>query len=163
MTLEDGTYRFVSAASRATVVADAPGHKFRATGDGLEGTARVEGGRVVEAEASFPLWHLDAGDMLSNREMKKFLELSRRPSVRGKLAEPVAVDGPRGKGRVEVELQGRATKPIDVTFEISGSNVTIHLDASFSAFGHTPPKLLFIKVKDALALTLDCRIERTDA
>lgn len=163
MTLEDGTYRFVPGASRATVVADAPGHKFRATGDGLEGTARIEGGRVVEADASFPLWHLDAGDMLSNREMKKFLDLDRRPSVRGRLAGPVDVGGVRGKGRVEVELQGRPTKPIDVTFEVSGSNVTIHLDASFSAFGHKPPKLLFIKVKDGFALTLECRIERADA
>ena len=86
MTIEDGTYRFVPSSSRAEVVADAPGHKFKATGDGLEGTAKVEGGKVVEGEASFPLWHLDAGDMLSNREMKKFLELDRRPTVRGKIA-----------------------------------------------------------------------------
>ncbi|MEQ8272784.1 MAG: hypothetical protein RMA76_43900 [Deltaproteobacteria bacterium] len=163
MTIEDGTYRFVASASRATVVADAPGHKFRATGDGLEGTARVEGGQVVEAEATFPLWHLDAGDMLSNREMKKFLDLPRRPSVRGKLAAPVAVEGGRGKGRVEVELQGRPTKPIDVTFDVKGMNVTLHLQASFSAFGHKPPKLLFIKVKDDFDLTLDCQIQRADA
>lgn len=161
--IEDGTYE-IAPSSRAKIVARAPGHDFEAAGTGLKGKAVVEGGTVTSAEASFPLWMLDAGDMLANRELKKFLGLKNKPTIRGKISGPIPMteraDGFSGAGEITVELEGRPTKPIPIRFEGSAKAVTIHLDASFTRFGHKPPKLLFIKVKDEFQLTLDCRLER---
>jgi hypothetical protein len=142
---------------RASVKARAPGHDFTCAGDGLEGEVTVEGDRIVRATATFPLEHLDAGDALGNRELRKFLSFDRRPKVTGELRDPIPIrtsgDRIAGEGRLALTIEG-PTALVSVRFEGRLPRVSITLSPTFTGLGYQPPKLLFLKVKDELTVEI---------
>lgn len=146
---------------RVQVKARAPGHDFTCGGDGIAGEATVEGERIVSAKAEFPLERLKAGDPLGNRELRKFLDLDRRPVAKGELAEPIALsiagDRVSGSGKLRLVVEGPTTT-VPVRFEGTLPRVRASIDLTFTGLGYKPPKLLFLKVKDELSVELEIEV-----
>lgn len=138
--------------SRATVIAHAPGHDFKASGFGVRGTVELDGEKVVRVEASFPLEQLDAGDLLANRELRKFLELDRRPEARATLSQD---------GRLTFTI-GAKKMEAAVTFSGTAPQGAAKFALTFTGLGYTPPKLLFLKVKDTLEIEVSTALQPDD-
>ena len=146
------TYRIVPDRSRVRIVARAPGHDFACEGPGVEGEVDLEDGRPTRIDARFGLAALRAGDLLGNRELKKFLDLDRRPVATASLASP---------DQVRVDLDGHHTT---VPLRVDGAppSAVVRLQLAFSDFGYKPPKLLFMKVRDELAVQITVHVEPLD-
>lgn len=154
----EGTHQITGS---ARVKARAPGHDFSCGADGIAGEVTVEGERIISAKADLPLERLKAGDPLGNRELRKFLELDRRPRAQGELAEPIALsmDGDRvsGRGRLRLVVEG-PTATVPVRFEGTLPRIRASIDLTFTGLGYKPPKLLFLKVKDELSVELEIEV-----
>lgn len=166
MALADGTYT-IRSTSHIEVLAHAPGHKFKAQGPGIEGQAIIKDGRIESAEARFPLSALDSGDMLGNRELKKFFGLGKGPKhVTGRLLEPAAIQENGAQLSAQMQLGLRVDGPeAKTTLKLQGSLQSIagSFSLRFSDLGYKPPKLLFFKVKEQLDLTLTLHASAPDA
>ncbi len=166
MALADGTYT-IRSISRIEVLAHAAGHKFKAQGAGIEGQATIKDGRVEAAQARFPLSALDSGDMLGNRELKKFFGLGAGPKhVTGRLLEPVDIEENGDRLCAQIQLGLRVDGPeAKTTLKLQGSLQSIagSFSIRFSDLGYKPPKLLFFKVKEQLDLTLTLHASAPDA
>lgn len=183
MQLTAGRYRLVPARSRVRVLAHAPGHDFRAEGARLEGNLELAPDGALQGDLSFPLDALAAGDALGTHELRKFLGLE-SPSTprdariaRGHLRGSFPRSGDRGEAAVELSIGARratvsarlsralgtagaageaATATAGAPPPVSGS---ARFELTFGALGFTPPKLLFLRVKETLELEVDVVLE----
>lgn len=152
-------YRFDPARSRARVIADAPGHRFRAEASGLEGEVAFDAETLTSLDARFPLEGLDAGDPLGNRELRKFLDLRSRPVARATLTEPIPLNtDPTGRlsaqGPIEISI---GTRRMQTRMQAQGhpESGQAGFRLTFTGLGYKPPKLLFFKVKDQLEIEVE--------
>jgi hypothetical protein len=159
--IQPGRYRFVPSRSTASVTAFAPGHRFTAKGMGIEGTVELAADRVLSASARFPLEALDAGDMLGNRELRKFLSLDQRPIALAELIGEVKLDPsaqkPWGTGTVELSI-GRRTVRAPIRLEGDPAKAGARFQLSFTGLSYEPPKLLFLRVKDAFDVDIEAAL-----
>jgi hypothetical protein len=157
MNLEAGRYRFLASRSIARVTAHAPGHLFSAQGSGVEGEVELGADRVLSVKARFPLEKLDAGDLLSNRELRKFLTLEKRPTAEATLVAPVILDPssaiPSGDGSIDFTLEARRMRA-RIHLEGRPPLVSAAFSLSFTGLSFEPPKLLFLRVKDGLDVSI---------
>jgi hypothetical protein len=166
-----GVHRFVPERSRARVVAHAPGHDFRCEGVGIEGLVELGEGALVRGHATFPLAALAASDALGDRELKKFLGIdSTKPASAGPILraelEP-APTSPGARGGIIVATTARFTlgaKTATARVRIEGTPALARAELvlSFTSLGLTPPKLLFLRVKDTLDIEISSSLTRTD-
>ncbi|MCK6546542.1 hypothetical protein L6R52_11900 [Myxococcota bacterium] len=164
-----GVFRFVPARSRARVVAHAPGHAFRCEGPGIEGLVELTEDRLVRGHATFPLAALAAGDPLGDRELKKFLgvdpsrPVSAGPVLSAELEPAPITPGPSGGIVVATTVRftlGAKTTSTRVRIEGTTTSARAELVLSFTSLGFTPPKLLFLRVKDTLDIEISSSLTR---
>ncbi|MBI2373834.1 MAG: hypothetical protein HYV07_07540 [Deltaproteobacteria bacterium] len=157
----EGLYRIDSGASELEILARAPGHDFTARGRALRGTLRFKASTLVELDVEALLAELKGADPIGTHELRKFVDADRSPIVKATLLEPSTLTaaglGYRGIARVRFMSP---KKVLDASVELSGSTERAdgHLEASFSALGYAPPKLLFLKVKDHLDVRIHVRL-----
>jgi hypothetical protein len=101
---------------------------------------------VVAVSASFPLAALDAGDPVSNHELRKFLALDQKPTAKAEGGERVVFT--IGARKMEAKVTYSGTPP-------RGS---ARFELTFTGLGYTPPKLLFLKVKDTLEVEVSSEL-----
>jgi hypothetical protein len=152
--IRPGRYRLVAERSRASVTAYAPGHRFVADGSGLEGLVEIGADRVLSAHLTFPLARLDAHDALRNHELRRFLELDRAPIAKGELASPASLSS----GRIAISIGPRRMETA-AAFEGEPPSVTARFQLTFTGLGYQPPKLLFLKVKDAIDVEVTANLD----
>lgn len=136
------------------MAAKAPGHEFVASGAGVEGWVELEGDTVTDLQARFELKNLAASDALGNRQLRKFLELDREPVAEATLTAPMALTG---TGPIRFRI-GRRQATTSVTLEGGPPSGRARFGLTFTGLGYKPPKFLFLKVADELAVTVDIRL-----
>ncbi len=142
--------------SRATVIAHAPGHDFKASGTGVSGTIELLELRVQSLDATFPLAALDAGDPLGNRELKRFLDLGAGPVARAILSEE------DGKLTFSIGSRSMTTAAVFHAPKASDAQGIAKFALTFSGLGYTAPKMLFLKVKDTLEIEVSTELQPVD-
>lgn len=143
--------------SLARVTAQAPGHRFTVEGFGIEGRATLEDGtRIIELSAGFPLARLKARDPIGHRELRRFLNLDRNPIARVELVSSfdLSSDDPT---RLRFSIDARQTE-VSAHFERQGVRVFARFPLRFSALGFTPPRLLFLSVRDELTVEIEAEL-----
>jgi hypothetical protein len=160
-------FRFVPGRSRGTVTVRAPGHSFSADTVGIEGELELDDSatRLLRVDARCPLAALDAHDTLKNHELRRFLDLDRRPTATAELVGEVPLEriGSRlvGRGQIRFELRGRSVNAaIDLSGEVeqSPAKARASFTLTFTGLGYDPPKLLFLKVKDSIEVAVDAEL-----
>jgi hypothetical protein len=161
-------FRFVPERSRGSVTVRAPGHAFVADTFGVEGEIEVDDDllRLLKVEARCPLDRLDAHDTLKNFELRRFLDLDRRPVAKAVLLGEAPLErigsSLSGRGRIRFELRDRSqSASIDLSGEVeqSPAKARASFALTFTGLGYEPPKLLFLKVKDTIEVTVDGELE----
>jgi hypothetical protein len=161
MTIVAGRYRFVAARSIARVTAHAPGHDFVASGAGIDGEVELAADHVLSVSARFPLEKLDPGDVLKTRELKRFLSLEKKPIAEATLIAPVVLDlsgtTPSGEGSIDFTIGRRRMR---VRACLRGRPPLVHaaFALSFTGLSYDPPKLLFLRVKDDLDVSVQAEL-----
>ncbi len=152
--IQPGRYRFVAARSTVRVTAHAPGHRFVAEGPGLEGIVELERDRIVSANVTFPLDRLDAHDALKNHELKKFLAFETKPVAEGEILSATGLSS----ARIAIAVGGARMETL-ATLSGEPPNVSARFQVTFTGLGYRPPKILFLKVKDAVDVEVSGLIE----
>ncbi|MBI4817377.1 MAG: hypothetical protein HY791_14030 [Deltaproteobacteria bacterium] len=159
----DGRYR-IGASSRLEVTARAPGHDFVAKGAALGGSVRFENGALVELSAEANLADLAGSDPIGTHELRKFVGADRRPTIRGSLMGPAPLSdrGTSYSGMGVVRFVAPTGKVAEVQVTLSGRPEAClgTFKTSFSALGYTPPKLLFLKVRDELEVRVELSLTK---
>ena len=150
-------YRIVPDESRVWVDARSSVHKIHSTADGIEGfvdLAAPPSGRV-----SLPVLRLTSGNALEDRELQKFVDVARYPTIDGVLTAIDRVDGERYRLSGEVTLRGVSRPHQDVVSitPVDDRTIRIEGESTFDIrdFGLNPPRILMLRVEPKVVVRIN--------
>jgi polyisoprenoid-binding protein YceI len=159
------SYRIVPDESRVWVDARSSVHKIHSTADGLEGfvdLATPPAGRL-----SLPVRRLTSGNPLEDRELQRFVDVARYPTIDGVLNAIDRVDGERYRISGDLTLRGVSRPCQDVVTITAVDDRTIRItgESTFDIrdFGLKPPRILMLRVEPTVVVRIELIARALDA
>jgi polyisoprenoid-binding protein YceI len=150
-------YRIVPDESRVWVDARSSVHKIRSTADGVEGfvdLATPPSGRV-----SLPVRRLTTGNPLEDRELQRFVDVARYPTIDGVLTAMEPVDGEQYRVSGDLTLKGVSRPCEDVVTIATVDDRTIRVEGESTVdirdFGLRPPRILMLRVEPTVVVRIE--------
>jgi polyisoprenoid-binding protein YceI len=159
-------YRFVPDESRVWVDARSSVHKIHSTADGIGGFVEldfVDGDGVdptkpPAGQLSLPVRRLTSGNSLEDRELQKFVDVARYPTIDGVLTALERVEGERYRISGDLALGG-VSRPCQALVRITPvDDRTIRLEGQSTFdirdFGLQPPRILMLRVEPTVVVRI---------
>lgn len=155
-------YRIAPGRSRVECLARSAVHDTRVVTDRVSGLLEVSDDltRLEHLAVEVDVRSLDAGDFLRNRELHAHLETARNPLARLTLAAPAAIRDGAVSFAARLEYRGQTVR-YDLRTEgevgLAAARGTCRFVPRFTEYAMRPPKVLFLKMEDAVEVQV--RIE----
>lgn len=160
-------YRIVPDESRVWVDARSSVHKIHSTADGVDGYLEIDfmdGDGVdlnvpTSATLSLPVHRLTSGNSLEDRELQKFVDITRYPTIDGVLTAIEHVEGQRYRVTGELAVRGVSRPCQDEVRIMPVDDRTIRLvgESTFDIrdFGLQPPRILMLRVEPTVVVRIE--------
>ena len=142
-------------------------HKIHSTADGVDGFVELDfkdGDGVdltipTSATMSLPVHRLTSGNSLEDRELQRFVDVARHPTIDGVLTGMERVEGERYRLSGDVVLRG-ASRPCEGIVRITPvDDLTIRLEGESTFdirdFGLQPPRILMLRVEPTVLVRIE--------
>jgi polyisoprenoid-binding protein YceI len=160
-------YRIVPDESRVWVDARSSVHKIHSTADGVDGFVELDftdGDGVdlttpASATMSVPVRRLTSGNSLEDRELQKFVDVARYPTIDGVLTAIERVEGERYRISGDLALRGVSRPCRDVVriTPVDERTLRIEGESTFDIrdFGLQPPRILMLRVEPTVLVRIE--------
>ncbi len=159
-------YRIVPDESRVWVDARSSVHKIHSTADGIDGFVEldfmdgdgIDPTKPPAGRLSLPVRRLTSGNSLEDRELQKFVDIARYPTIDGVLTAMERVEGERYRISGDLALRGVSRPCQDVMriTPVDARTIRLEGESTFDIrdFGLNPPRILMLRVEPTVVVRI---------